>query len=79
MTIDLANLTNKTSLSGTEQILLNDGGTAKDVTVDVLMAGVVKSVTDPVTGGITKIWTGTQAAYDALTPADDTLYIIVEA
>lgn len=32
------------------------------------------------TGGITKIWTGTQAEYDAIaTPADDTLYIIVEA
>jgi len=39
----------------------------------------VTAVTDPVTGGITKIWTGTQAAYDALTPADDTLYIIVES
>jgi len=39
-------------------------------------ASVVMSVTNPVTGGITKIWTGTQAAYDALTPADDTLYVI---
>ncbi len=41
--------------------------------------GVVQAVTNDVTGGITKIWTGTQAQYDALTPADDTLYIIVEA
>jgi len=36
----------------------------------------VMSLVNPVTGGITKIWTGTQAAYDALTPADDTLYVI---
>jgi len=40
---------------------------------------LVRSAANPVTGGITKIWTGTQAEYDALTPADDTLYIIVEA
>lgn len=41
---------------------------------------VVTAETNPVTGGVTKIWTGTQAEYDAIaTPADDTLYIIVEA
>lgn len=39
---------------------------------------IVTAKTDPVTGGITKIWTGTQAQYDAIaTKADDTLYIIV--
>ena len=38
----------------------------------------VTAVTDPVTGGITKIATLTQAQYDALaTKAADTLYIIV--
>lgn len=42
-------------------------------------SNVVRSETNPVTGGITKIWTGTQEQYDALTPADDTLYIIEEA
>lgn len=40
----------------------------------------VMAQTNQVTGGITKIWSGTQAQYDAIaTPADDTLYIIVEA
>lgn len=40
------------------------------------LSGVVQTVA----GGITKIWTGTQAQYDAIaTKDDDTLYIIVEA
>jgi len=42
MTVDLASLTNKTSLDGTEQVILNDAGTAKDATVAVL-AGYVAS------------------------------------
>ena len=29
-------------------------------------------------GGITTWWTGTQAEYDALTPDEDTLYVVVE-
>jgi hypothetical protein len=39
----------------------------------------VTAQTDPVTGGgITSIWKGTQAAYDALgTYSDSTLYVIV--
>lgn len=49
------------------------------VTLYVDDKAAVTSETDPVTGGITKIWTGTQAQYDALTPADDTLYIITPA
>lgn len=48
----------------------------RDVLADL---GVVRSEVNQVTGGITKIWTGTQAQYDALTPADDTLYIITPA
>lgn len=47
MSVDLSNLTNKASLAGTEQIILNDGGTAKDVTVDVLVAHIGASA--PVT------------------------------
>ena len=44
------------------------------------MDKMVQVEVNEVTGGITKIWTGTQAEYDAIaTPADDTLYIIVEA
>lgn len=39
----------------------------------------VNADVNELTGGITKIWTGTQAQYDALTPADDTLYIITPA
>lgn len=39
--------------------------------------GFVTVSRNSVNGGITKIWTGTQAEYDALTPANDTLYIIV--
>lgn len=39
---------------------------------------VVTGKVDPVTGGITKIWTGTQAEYDAIAVKDDsTLYVIV--
>lgn len=39
---------------------------------------VVTSQTNLVTGGIAKIWTGTQAQYDAIaTKATDTLYVIV--
>ena len=42
--------------------------------------GMPVTAVESVTGGITKIWTGTQAEYDAIaTPADDTLYVIVEA
>lgn len=37
------------------------------------------TIVTSITEGITKIWTGTQAQYDALTPSDDTLYVIVEA
>jgi hypothetical protein len=35
-TIDLMTLTNKTSLVGSEQILINDSNVLKDVTVDIL-------------------------------------------
>lgn len=36
-------------------------------------------VTSTVAGGVTKIWTGTQEEYDDIaTPADDTLYVIIE-
>ncbi|WP_341743086.1 phage upper tail fiber protein [Azonexus hydrophilus] len=40
-------------------------------------AGLVRASTT-LTGGITKIWSGSQAEYDAIaTKADDTLYIVV--
>jgi hypothetical protein len=40
--IDFNLLDNKTALSGTEQIFLNDSGTVKDVTVDVMRNHVLK-------------------------------------
>lgn len=45
MAVDLSNLTNKATLAGTEQIILNDAGIAKDVTVNVLKAHVSASPT----------------------------------
>ena len=40
--------------------------------------GLVTVDVNPVTGGITKIWSGSQAEYDAIAvKADDTLYVIV--
>lgn len=50
-----------------------------DVVSEMGQQGLVIATTDPVTGGITKIWTGTQAQYDAIATKDDsTLYVIVE-
>lgn len=75
MTVDLANLTTKTTLTGTEQIILNDGGLPKDVTVDTLMAGVVKSTTNPVTrmGGTAQT---AQALYSALSGGQANPYAV---
>lgn len=45
---------------------------------DVGLSNLVKYQNNDVNGGITKIWTGTQAQYDALAVKDDsTLYVIV--
>ena len=44
MTVDLAALTNKTSLAGTEQVILNDSGTPMDATT-ALMAAFTASQT----------------------------------
>lgn len=39
---------------------------------------VVTAEVNELTGGITKIWSGSQAEYDAIAvKADDTLYVIV--
>jgi len=44
MSIDLAALTDKTTLAGTELVILNDGGTAKDATVTVLSSFVAATL-----------------------------------
>lgn len=46
---------------------------------EMVKAGVVRAIRNPVTGGIVKtLWSGTQAQYDAISVKDaDTLYIIV--
>ena len=46
-----------------------------------LASGVIPDVSgfvETVTPAVKKIWTGTQSQYDALTPADDTIYFIKE-
>ena len=54
---------------------------ASGIPASDLADGVIPDVSDfveTVTPAVKKIWTGTQAQYDALTPTDDTIYFIKE-
>lgn len=44
MPVDLASLPAKTTLAGTEELILNDGGTAKDATVTVVSSFVIAAL-----------------------------------
>ena len=68
--IDLANLPNKTAgtLTGTEQIFLNDSGVAKDVTIDEL-SDYSSNKGTLVTGKVLKLRTGSTVSHSAFTGA----------
>lgn len=58
----------------------DDGSVAQLVSGSAVDSGLVTSTRNPVTGGggIKTLWSGSQAAYDAIAVKDDsTLYIIV--
>lgn len=55
-----------------------DSGTGKFFAYDNDLVNLVTAETNPLTGVIRIIWTGTQAQYDAISAKDDeTLYVIV--
>jgi len=75
--LDIDGLAAADALTGTEEVPVFQGSNKKTTTQDIadLGGGITLDGSSP--QSITKVWAGSQAQYDGLTPNASTLYFIV--